>query len=178
MPDRNLLWKLWPATMSGFLPLLAVVCLRDALDDGLSRSLVADLVLAPVVWALFSLLAALYVYAALARRARGTGIPVTADALAATQERVFPARAARRLRAGLVGSARAFDVTDGEDALEFRWRPFRGRHAVTGALTVDEASGGVRVRLYADEGLTNMPGQRRAGAFVALCEIARLGEEA
>jgi hypothetical protein len=161
--------------MSGLLPLLLLVCVLDALNLGPSRSLAVDIVCIPVLWAVLALLMALYVHRALVRRARGTGIPVTVDALAATQERTFPAAVAERLRAGLAGSGRALDVT-GEETLTFRWRPFRGPYAVTGSLAVDEASGGARVRLHADERLTYGLGLRRASAFVALCQLARLGE--
>ncbi|MER6685128.1 hypothetical protein [Streptomyces olivaceoviridis] len=176
MVDRRLLWRLWLVTMSGFAPLLATVGLSDVVDADLSRSLAEDLVVTLLVWAVFSLLAALYVCAALVRRARGTGVPVTVDALRATQERAFPAGQAERLRAGIAASERAYDVTGGAGAWDFQWRPFRGRHAVTGSLTVDRSSGEARVLLRADQGLTDMPGQRRASAFVALCQVTRLGE--
>ncbi|GAA3126550.1 hypothetical protein GCM10010521_11440 [Streptomyces rameus] len=175
MPRRRLLWALWSATMSGLLPLLVLVLVLDALNLGPSRSLAVDIVCIPVSWALFALLMALYAHRALVRRARGTGIPVTVDALAATQERTFPAGAAERLRAGLAGCGRASGMT-GEDPLTFRWRPFRGALAVTGSLAVDEASGGARVRLCADERLTYRLGLRGASAFVALCQLARLGQ--
>ncbi|MEW2509013.1 hypothetical protein [Streptomyces sp. NPDC046870] len=176
MVDRRLLWRLWLATVSGFAPLPATVCLGDVVDGDASRSLAEDLVGTLLVWAVFSLLAALHVYAALVRRARGTGIPVTVDALRATQERAFPAGEAERLRAGIAASERAYDVTGGVGAWDFRWRPFRGRHAVTGSLTVDRSSGEARILLRADQGPTGMPGQRAASAFVALCQVARLGE--
>ncbi|MET8772233.1 hypothetical protein [Streptomyces sp. NPDC004658] len=176
MVDRRLLWRLWLATMSGFLPLLATLSLSDVVDEDLSRSLAEDLAVTLLVWAALSLLAALYVCAALVRRARGTGIPVTVDALRATQERAFPAGQAERLRAGITGSERAYDVTDEAGAWEFQWRPFRGRHAVTGSLTVDGPAGEARLLLRADQGLMGMPGQRVASAFVALCQLARLGQ--
>lgn len=174
--DRRLLWRLWLVTMSGFVPLLVPVGLSDFLGEGLSRSFAEDLLLTPLVWAALSLLAALYVYAALVRRARGTGIPVTVDALRATQERVFPAAEAERLRAGIAASGRAYDVTGETGAWDFQWRPFRNRHAVTGSLTVDRSSGEARVLLRADQGLMGMPGQRVASAFVALCQVTRVGE--
>ncbi|MGW5495236.1 hypothetical protein [Streptomyces olivaceoviridis] len=176
MVDRRLLWRLWLVTMSGFTPLPATVGLSDVVDADLSRSLAEDLVVTLLVWAVFSLLAALYVYAALVRRARGTDVPVTVDALRATQERAFPAGQAERLRAGIAASERAYDVTGEAGAWDFQWRPFRGRHAVTGSLTVDRPSGEARVLLRADQGLMGMPGQRRASAFVALCQVTRLGE--
>ncbi|MEV7812110.1 hypothetical protein AB0P05_15385 [Streptomyces flaveolus] len=156
MADPRLVWRLWTATMSGFVPLLITVGLSDFPGEGLSRSSAEDLGLTLLVWAALSLLAAFYVYAALVRRARGTGIPVTVDALRAAQERAFPA-----------GEAGAWD---------FQWRPFRGRHAVSGSLTVDRSSGRARVLLRADQGLMGMPGQRMATAFVALCQVTRLGE--
>lgn len=176
MADPRLVWRLWTATMSGFVPLLITLGLSDFLGEGLSRSSVEDLGLTLLVWAALSLLAAFYVYAALVRRARGTGIPVTVDALRAAQERAFPAGEAERLRAGIAGSGRAYEVTGEAGAWDFQWRPFRGRHAVSGSLTVDRSSGRARVLLRADQGLMGMPGQRMASAFVALCQVTRLGE--
>ncbi|MGW2460270.1 hypothetical protein ACWC2M_14795 [Streptomyces sp. NPDC001761] len=176
MVDRRLLGRLWLLTMSGYVPLLITVGLSDFLGEGLSRSFAEDLVLIPLVWAALGLLSALYVHAALVRRARGTGIPVTVDALRPVQERAFPAGEAERLRAAIAASGRAYDVTGETGAWDFRWRPFRGRHAVTGSLTVDRSSGAARLLLRADQGLTGMPGQRTASAFVALCQVTRAGE--
>ncbi|AYN41321.1 hypothetical protein D9753_23310 [Streptomyces dangxiongensis] len=144
-------------------------------DAGLSWPAVGGIVLAPAVWALLSLLVADYVHGALLHRARGTGIAVTRDALTAAQERPLPAGATERLRAGLAGSGRAYDVVDG-GPLEFRWRPLRGPHAVTGCVTVDETSGEPRLRLHTDEAPRGMPGERTASASVALCRMTRLAE--
>ncbi|MFJ7147655.1 hypothetical protein ACIQVT_05555 [Streptomyces sp. NPDC100445] len=168
MPDGRLLRRLWMAAMSASLPLRVVMWLVTVVDDGLSRQSVGDLVLAPAVWALLGLLLAGCVHGARFRQARGTGVAVTPDALADTRERLLPAGAAERLRAGLAGSGRAYDVVDGE-VLEFRWRPFRGRHTITGSA----ASGGVLLRLRVDGAPRGIPGQRNGGAFVALCQVTR-----
>ncbi|MFI9805835.1 hypothetical protein ACIHEJ_15955 [Streptomyces sp. NPDC052301] len=175
MPDRRLLRNLWTATMSGFVPLMLLQCVNDAVDDGLSWPVLGDLVLVPVVWAFLSLIAALYVYRALVHRARGTGIRVTADALEATQEFIFSPERGVRLRAALATSGRARNVV-GAERLDFRWQPFRGRHAVAGSLSFDPASGEALLRVRADEDLMHTHGQRRASAFVALCQMARLAE--
>ncbi|MEU6590773.1 hypothetical protein ABZ923_16390 [Streptomyces sp. NPDC046881] len=172
MADRRLLWRLWSATMPGLLPVVMAVCLGDLVDAGPSWPVADDVLGTSLVWASLSLLLALLGYAPLLRRARGTGLPVTVDALAATQERAFPAAETERLRAVLAGSGRAYDVTGGEgESWHFRRRPFRGRHTVTGSLTVDRPSDRARLLLRADERPTGMPGLREASAFVALCRI-------
>ncbi|MGW0209720.1 hypothetical protein ACWDZ8_29375 [Streptomyces sp. NPDC003233] len=173
MPDRRLLGRLWLATMSGVLSLMILLTALGAVDDGLSWSTVADLTLPPALWAFVGFLFALYVYGTLLRRARGTGIPVSVEALAACQEYVLGAGRAARLKADLPASERAWDVLSGEE-LHFRWRPFRGRRSVTGTVTFDDASGEARMRIHADESLMSGPGLRGASAFVALCQIVRL----
>ncbi|WP_030345164.1 hypothetical protein [Streptomyces sp. NRRL S-1022] len=174
MAGLGLLWRLWPATMPGLLPVLVVVGLSGLLDGGPSWSLAEDVLFTSLGWSSLALLYALCVYATLALRARGTGLPVTVDALAATQERAFPAAEAERLRAALAGSGRAYDVTGAGESWDFRWRPFRGRRTVAGSLTVDRTSGEARVLLRADERPRGLPGLRGAGAFVALCQVTRL----
>ncbi|MEV6054394.1 hypothetical protein [Streptomyces sp. NPDC052107] len=173
MPERRLLRKLWTAALADFLPLMIMLSLLDAWDDGLSWSAVAHVTLQPAIWAFVCFLFALYVCGALRRRARGTGIPVTVGALDPTQEYDFCAEQAARLRPGLSASERAWDVLSGEE-LHFRWRPFRGRRSVTGTVTFDDSSGEARLRLHADDSLMTGPGLRRASAFVALCQIVRL----
>ena len=165
--------RLWLSTYVSCVPLMVVMVLTGASHQGFAWSALGG-ALVPVltIWAVLALLGALYVYGALLRRARGTGIPVTVEALAETQERTFPAGPAARLRPVLVTSERAFAVVGGEQ-LEFRWRPFRGRRSVAGSVTF-EASGEAWVRIRAGEGLTGTQGLRRASAFVALCQIARL----
>lgn len=176
MAGLGLLWRLWPATMPGVVPVVMAVCLSDLVDEGLSRSLAEDVLFTSLAWSSLALLYALCVYADLALRARGTGLPVTADALAAAQERAFPAAEAERLRAVLAGSGRAHDVTGEGESRDFRWRPFRGPHAVTGSLTVDRSSGEARLLLRADERPRGLPGLRGAGPFVALCQLTRAEE--
>ncbi|MFI2200925.1 hypothetical protein ACH47Z_09145 [Streptomyces sp. NPDC020192] len=178
MFDRRLLGKLWLATMAGFLPLMVLMPLKIVVNDGLSWATAGEVALQPFVTAFVSLLLALYVHGTLLRRARGTGIPVTAQALAPTQEHTVPSDRAVRLRSGLSTSDRAWDVVSG-DQLHFRWRPFRGRRSVMGSVTFDETSGEGCLRLEADKALMGRPGLRGASAFVALCQIVRLvGQDA
>ncbi|OXY99998.1 hypothetical protein [Streptomyces diastatochromogenes] len=173
MPDGRLVLRLWLSTFASFLPLMVIMALVEASDDGFAWPTLGDLLPVPLVWAVLALLGALYVHGALIRRARGTGIPVTVAALAETQERTFPAGPPARLRTLLDTSERAFAVMGGEERLEFRWRPFRGRQSVAGSVTF-EPSGEARVWIRAGEGLTSMQGVRRASAFVALCQMARM----
>ncbi|MQY32459.1 hypothetical protein SRB17_04080 [Streptomyces sp. RB17] len=173
VPDRRLLWKLWTATMADFLPLMITLSMLDAADDGLSWSAVADVSLEPAICAFICFPVALYLYGALVRRARGTGIPLTAEVLAATQRHTFPPDRAARLRADLCTSERAWDVLNGEE-LHFRWRPFRGRRSVRGTVTFDDSSGEAHMEIHTDGNLTSGSGLRRTSAFVALCQIARL----
>ncbi|MFH8774834.1 MULTISPECIES: hypothetical protein [unclassified Streptomyces] len=173
MPDGRLVLRLWLSEFVSFVPLMVTMVLVQVVDDGFARPAFGEVAPVPVVWAVLGLLAALYVYGALTRRARGTGIPVTVEALAQTQEHTFPAGRAARLRAVLDSSERAFAVV-GRERLEFRWRPFRGRRSVAGSVTFDASSGEARVRIRAGEGLTGLQGVLRASAFVALCQMVRM----
>ncbi|MGW2488779.1 hypothetical protein ACWCV9_16425 [Streptomyces sp. NPDC001606] len=171
--DRALLVRLWLSALGSFLPLLVALLLRDAVQAGFGWALVEDVTLVPLVWAVLGLLGALYVCAALARGARGTGLPVTAAALDAVQQHTVPAERAERLRTALAKAGQAVEVRDGE-RVEFGWRPFRGRRTVTGSLAFDPESGEALLRVWADDAVMRGPGRSRASAFVALCQLARL----
>ncbi|MFC9932259.1 hypothetical protein [Streptomyces sp. NPDC127190] len=179
--DRVLLVRLWLSAFGSFLPLLVGLVLKGAVQDGFGWALAEEVTLVSLVWAVLGLLCALYVCGALARGARGTGIPVTAAALDTVQQHTFPAERAERLRAALAKDGRAVEVR-GAERVEFGWRPFRGRRSVTGSLAFDPESGKALLRVRAADAVMRGPGRSRASAFVALCQLARLvpdqGEEA
>lgn len=169
--------RLWLSAFVSFVPLMVIMALVRIADDGFARPSFGEWAPVPVMWAVLGLLEALYVYVALSRRARGTGIPVTVEALAEMQERTFPAGRAARLRTVLDSSERAFAVV-GRERLEFRRRSLRGRQSVAGSVTYDASSGEgeARVRIRAGEDLPGRQGVRRASAFVALCQMVRMVE--
>ena len=156
-------------------PLLVLQAVLDFVNDGASWSTAADAVMLLPAFALIVLVFAACRTAALAHRARGTGIPVTADALNTTQTHTFHGVPFDRIRADLSGGERAVAVVGAADGsrLQLRWLPFPSRKSVAVSVTFDEFSEEARVRVSAGESPLRTTLLRRGAAFVALCQIVR-----
>lgn len=156
-------------------PLLALQLVLAFVDDGVSWSTAADATVFLPAFAFLALVFAACRTLALAHRARGTGIPVTAAALNATQTHTFQGMSFPRIQAGLNSAERAFAVirADGGNRLLLRWRPFRTRLSVRVSVTFDELSGEPRMEVSASDGPYWSPLLHRGAAFVALCQIVR-----
>ncbi|WOX15965.1 hypothetical protein [Streptomyces sp. N50] len=130
-------------------------------------------------WAAASVVWAAVAWLLLRHRARGSGITLTPDALAARQTRQL--RLLRpsvgwsdRMRAELKASDRASVTAEkGREEIWFHWRPGRRRRTVWGSITFDEPSGTVRLDLRDGAAYTGGGELRRGAAFVALCQLAR-----
>jgi predicted small secreted protein len=156
-------------------PLLMLQVVLAFVDDGVSWSTAADAAVFLPAVALLSLVLAACQTVALIRRARGTGIPVTAEALNATQTHTLQEVPFPRIRAELGDGKRGFAVVraDGGNRVLLRWRPYRTRMSVQVSVTFDELSGEARMKVYAGDGPQWTPLQHRGAAFVALCQIVR-----
>ncbi|MFE7645588.1 hypothetical protein [Streptomyces phaeoluteigriseus] len=174
---------------SGLLPLMAL-CLIPVWKDGVTwRNAAESLVVGPGVVAL-ALLAAVAQCAGLARRARGSGLPVTVHADDDTQTLTFPGRTWRpedrdRFKAALLASKRTSGVEEtpaGE--LRFQWRPLRSWRFVRATVSRDGTTGGARLDVRGGEEQRGGDDGRQPGrhgfrlppgsSFVALCQLVRL----
>ncbi|MHB9861670.1 hypothetical protein [Streptomyces sp. YIM S03343] len=156
-------------------PGLAGPALLTFVDDGVSWSTMADAAVFLPIFALLSLVLAVCRAAALARRARDTGIPLTADALNVTQTHALQGVPFPHIRAELGSGKRGFAVAGANDGnrVLLRWRPFRTKTTVRVSVIFDEPSGEARMQVTATEGPNRTPLLRRGAAFVALCQIVR-----
>jgi hypothetical protein len=156
-------------------PLLVLQAVLAFVDDGVSWPTAADAAVFLPAVAFLALILAACQTVALAHRARGTGIPVTAKALNATQTHTLQGVPFPHIRAGLGGGKRGFAVVraDGGNRVLLRWRPFRTRMSVQVSVTFDELSGEARMKVSASDGPNWTPLQHRGAAFVALCQIVR-----
>ncbi|MFF4750017.1 hypothetical protein ACWD5R_07860 [Streptomyces sp. NPDC002514] len=171
----GLLVRLWGTALAEVVPLMVLTGLSDAVHDGLSWAALADVALAPPLWGALALVRAGCAVLSLVCRARGTGIAVTTDALAATQVRRLAASPDdwARVRARLGTADRASHHVGGGDQLHFRWRPFRARRTVQAQLSYDEAARHLRIEVRAMDTLRAAAGLDKGGAFIALCQVAR-----
>ena len=126
-------------------------------------------------WAAASVVWAVVAWLSLRHRARGSGLTLTPDALAARQTRQL--RVLRpsvgwsdRMRTELKASDRASVTAEkGREEIWFHWRPGWRRRTVWGSIAFDEVSGTVVLDLRDEE----MAGGLRKGAsFVAMCQVA------
>ncbi|KPH98667.1 hypothetical protein OK074_6232 [Actinobacteria bacterium OK074] len=164
---------------------VGIVVVNDGFSWSDSGEAVASSLLA---WALVSLAWAAVAYAALARRARQAGVPLSRRALGEQQSYVLrpfahdegtdgPADGTadwrERVR-GEVGSAeRAFLVAEkGREELWFRWRPGRADRSVYGSLTFDTTTDAVRLDVRDGEGVPGAAGLNIGGPFIAVCQLA------
>lgn len=176
MPDdRRLLPALWRAAFSSCIPFILFQALIVFVDHGISWATLSDAVVFVPVVLVFASGIAVYRAVFLRRQARGTGIPVTADALRDTWTHTLEGVPFPCVRAALSGAERAFDVVsaDGGNPVRLRWRPFRARLSVQVAVTFDETTGSTRLETTAGERLSGLSLARQAGAFVALCQMVR-----
>ncbi|MEU9668811.1 hypothetical protein AB0E25_25025 [Streptomyces bobili] len=189
--DRGLLLARWRVilTDNGLFVLMAL-CLIPVWNDGVTwRNAAESLVVGPGVVAL-ALLAAVAQCAGLARRARGSGLPVTVHADDDTQTLTLPGawrpEDRDRLRAALLASGRTSGVQEtpaGE--LRFQWRPLRSWRFVRATVSRDGTTGGVRLDILGGEEQKGrdreQPGRHGfrlppGSSFVALCQIVRLAQ--
>ncbi|MFD5267447.1 hypothetical protein [Streptomyces sp. NPDC058335] len=189
--DRRLLLARWRAVLtdSGLFVVMAL-CLLPVWKDGVTwRNAAESLVVGPGVVAL-ALLVAVGQCADLARRARGSGLPVTVHADDDIQTVTFP-EAWRpedrdRFKAALLAAGRTSGVEEtpaGE--LRFQWRPLRSWRFVRATVSRDETTGGVRLDIRGGEEQRGRDDRRRqpgrhgfrlppGSSFVALCQLVRL----
>ncbi|MGW3143908.1 hypothetical protein ACWDG1_04305 [Streptomyces sp. NPDC001177] len=170
-PGR-LLPALWLTALAHSVPLMLLQALMGFVDDGISWSTAAEAASSLPVFAVLSFGCAVCRARALTRRARGTGIPVTADALRDTQSHTFQGVPFPLIRAELAAAERAFAVlgADAGNPVRLRWRPFRSRMSVQASVTFDEASGDTRLQVSAGD---ELPLLHQGAAFVALCQMVR-----
>ncbi|MFJ3302406.1 hypothetical protein ACIPSA_04660 [Streptomyces sp. NPDC086549] len=168
----RLLAALWRAALGHGVPLMLLQAVSSFIDDGVSWSTLYEVVLLLPVYAVLAFVFAAFRTRSLARRARGTGIQVTVDALKDTQTHTLQGTPFPCIRAELSGAERAFAAVgaDGGNPVLLRWRPFRFRMSVDASVTFDEASGEARLKVSAAEGL---PLLHHGAAFVALCQMVR-----
>jgi hypothetical protein len=188
--DRRLLLARWRVilTDSGLF-LIVALCLLPVWKDGVTwRNAAESLVVGPGVVAL-ALLIAVGQCAGLARRARGSGLPVTVHADDDTQTLTLP-EAWRpedrdRFKAALLAAGRTSGVEEtpaGE--LHFQWRPLRSWRFVRATVSRDESTGGVRLDIRGGEEQKGRDDRQQPGrhgfrlppgsSFVALCQLVRL----
>ncbi|WP_327315112.1 hypothetical protein [Streptomyces sp. NBC_01235] len=150
--DRRLVLACWRTALANCLPLMLIQLLMQLWDEGLGWDNVRSCLGIPSAWAVICLVWAVVACLALARRARGTGLPVTLKALEETQVVTVPGDLSR-IRDALRAAERASDVVEAPDGdIAFLWRPLRGKGRVPGMLSRDEASGETRVEVRAGDG--------------------------
>ncbi|MFI6486440.1 hypothetical protein [Streptomyces sp. NPDC050564] len=104
-------------------------------------------------------------------RARGAGVPLSAEALDEHQRHVLRAMPLsegwqERVRDQLTACERAFLVAEkGREEIHFRWRPGRGDRSVWGSMAFDATSGDVRLDVRDREGLLGVAGLGKGSAF-------------
>ncbi|MDX3574460.1 hypothetical protein [Streptomyces sp. ID05-47C] len=187
--DRRLLLARWRVilTDNGLFVLMAL-CLIPVWNDGVTwRNAAESLLVAPAVVAL-ALLAAVAQCAGLARRARGSGLPVTVHADDDTQTLTLPGTWSSedqdRFRAALLASGRSAGVEESPvGELRFQWRPLRSWRFVRATVSRDGTTGGVRLDIRGGEEQKGrdreQPGRHGfrlppGSSFVALCQLVRL----
>ncbi|MER5475287.1 hypothetical protein, partial [Streptomyces sp. NPDC002685] len=177
----RLLMACWGTVAGRCVPLVAVQ-LFFALPDGdfawpAAGRETADVLLA---WTVVSFVGAALGVLVLRRRARASGLTLSADALGVRQTHLLRPMSLgvgwqERVRGELVGSRRAFLVAErGQEEIHFRWRPGRGDRSVWGSLAFDPAAGTVLLDVRDQEGLLGVAGLGKGSAFAAACQIARV----
>ncbi|MBK3582095.1 hypothetical protein JHN63_51875, partial [Streptomyces sp. MBT65] len=128
-------------------------------------------------WAAVTVVWAAVAWLSLRHRARGSGITLAPDALAAHQTRQLHVLRPSvgwpdRIRTELNSSPRASVTAEkGSEEIWFHWRPGRRNRTVWDSIAIDEGAGTVRLDLRASGVYTGSSGLRRGVAFVALCQV-------
>ncbi|MGX1270013.1 hypothetical protein [Streptomyces phaeoluteigriseus] len=152
------------------------------------RNAAESLVVGPGLTAL-ALLVAVAQCAGLARRARGSGLPVTVraddDVQTLTLPKAWRPEDRDRFRAALLAAGRASVIEEtAAGALRFQWRPLRSWRFVRATVSHDGSTGGVRLYVRGGGEQKGMHDRRQRGGhgfrlppgsrFVALCRLVRL----
>ncbi|WP_369246643.1 hypothetical protein [Streptomyces sp. R41] len=176
----RLLLACWRTVVGRLLPLAVTQLLIVLWQDGFTwASLGKQLASGLPAWGVVSLVAAAIGFLALGRRARASGLALSAGALDERQTHVLRAMPVsegwqERVRDRLTASERAFLVAEkGREEIHFRWRPGRGDQSVWGSMAFDATSGDVRLDVRDGEGLLGVAGLGKGSAFAAVCQIAR-----
>ncbi|MER5749889.1 hypothetical protein [Streptomyces sp. NPDC002088] len=171
---------LWGTALAWLSSLVGTQLFIGLLRDGFSWGGLGEQVVGCLVG--FGTVSLVWVAAAclfLRRRARGAGIPLTAEALEERQVLgLRPAPGADGRHERILGELRAADraalvAERGEEEVWFRWRLGRAGRSVWGSLTFDSASAAVLLDIREEEGGTGVAGLRKGTAFLAVCQIAR-----
>jgi hypothetical protein len=172
----RLLMACWGAVAVRCVPLAGIQLAIVLLQDGFTWEAPGSTVLA---WAAVSFVAAGAGVLALWRRARASGLALSAEALDERQTHLLRAASVadgwqERVRDELTASKRALLVAErGHEEIHFRWRPGRADQSVRGSMAFDATAGTVLLDVRDGEGLLGVAGLGKGSAFAAACQIAR-----
>ncbi|MEU1179250.1 hypothetical protein ABZ464_16655 [Streptomyces sp. NPDC005820] len=171
--DPRLFLALCRTALASAVPLMLTQLLLQLWDEGFGWDSLRGALYVPLIWAVFTVAWATAGCFSLTRRARGTGLPVTVDALEETQYVTVPGDLTR-VHEALRAAERSVDVRETpEGELVFAWRPFRGRRQVSGSAAHDESGGGVRLTVSAGDVSPGAAFLTKGSAFIAICQLTR-----